>query len=120
MRVSASLWESSAAFCCCVVSGFADLTAQNNKPDGSSDFRGQEQRVKVNSRGREAWQGRERTHGMTLEHRLQAEWEEEVPELAARGGNRPGNRDGKVWEHNKEQGNQTKKSLLVLSSVKHL
>ena len=79
MHVITSLWEGSTAFCC-FVSGFADLTAQNNKPDGSSDFIGQEQCVKVKSGDKAVWQGREKTHGTTFKGGLQVEREEELPE----------------------------------------
>lgn len=79
MHVITSPWEGRTAFCY-FVSGFADFTAQHNKTDGSSDFIGQKQCVKVNGRGKAARQGREITHGMMFKGGLQAEWGEELPE----------------------------------------
>lgn len=79
MHVITSLWEGSATFYC-FVSGFADLNASNNKPDGNSNFIGQQQCVEVNTADKGVWQRREVTPGMTSKGGLQIEREEEWPE----------------------------------------
>lgn len=64
---------------CFFFPGFADSTTWNNKTDGNSDFIGQEQCVKVNSKEKTAWQGSEITHGMMFKGGLQGERKEELP-----------------------------------------
>lgn len=99
MHVITSLWEGSTTFCCSV-SGFADLTSRNNKPDGSSDFTGQKQHAKANSGDKVVCLGREITCGMIFKRRTSGWMGGNLARILGVGGNRACNEDRKVTKHN--------------------
>lgn len=102
-HVITSLWECSTAFCC-FVSGFADLTAQNNKTDGRSDFIGQEQRVKVNRGDNAARQGREINSWDDVQRRTPGWVGDVLPESLVWWKVEACNEDRKVSKHNTRNG----------------